>query len=58
MSDDTVAYQRATRPDWRHRIEHVITRTRDVYDAIWDLMPAIAAFGALLWLINTYGPHK
>ena len=52
MTDETVAYQRPTRPDWRHRTERVIERIRDVYDAIWDLVPAIGAFAMLIWLIN------
>ena len=57
MTDDTTAYVRPARPDWRHRAEHVIDRVRTFYDALWDLMPAIAAFAALIWCINTFGPH-
>lgn len=53
MTDETIAYQRRARPDWRHRTERVLDRIYDTYTALWDLMPAIAAFAALLWLINT-----
>jgi hypothetical protein len=33
------------------RIEHGITRIRDAYDAVWDVMPAVAAVGLLVALI-------
>jgi hypothetical protein len=33
------------------RIEAAITKVRDVYDAVWDVMPAIAAVGLLILLI-------
>lgn len=44
----------ATETDLAHRIEHAIRRTQDAYDALWDLMPAIAAFATLIWLINVF----
>lgn len=55
--EDTIAYVIPTRPDWRHRTEAIITRVRDTYDAALDLMPAIAALAALVWLMNVVPKH-
>lgn len=57
MTDPTVAYQRPTRPPWRHRAERWITKLGDTYQALWDVMPAIAAFAFLLWL-TSWWPHR
>lgn len=56
-TQQTTAYTHPPKPDRRHQIEALITRTRNTYDAIWDLMPAIAAFALLLWL-TTFVPHQ
>ena len=56
-AEATQAYRRATQPTWQQRGEGLITRIRDFYDALWDLMPAIAAIATLLWIINTVTPR-
>lgn len=50
----TTAYPRPATPTWRQQAETLINRIRDWYDALWDLMPAIAAAITLTWLTTTY----
>jgi hypothetical protein len=41
-------------PTWQDRVETVLNKMYDGYMALWDLMPAVAAFAFLLWIINLF----